>query len=138
MESPWLPLRPGANLTMKKVFATALAVLFTFSFINPANAHAQLTDSNPGINKIIKSLPELVWVEFDGNLMTFGDKNPNVITILDSKKKRVDIGGSVVGGARLTTKLKSGLKAGRYQVSYRVVSEDGHPVSGNYYFTYKP
>jgi methionine-rich copper-binding protein CopC len=138
MERPWLPLQPGANLTMKKIFATALVALFTFSFINPASAHAQLTDSNPGVNMIIKTLPEFVWVEFDGNLMVFGGKNPNVITVLDSKKKRVDIGGSFVGGARLSTKLKTGLKAGRFQVSYRVVSEDGHPVSGNYYFTYKP
>ncbi|MEN9687058.1 MAG: hypothetical protein RL381_70 [Actinomycetota bacterium] len=138
MESPWLYLQPGANLTMKRILIAAFLVLLTFGNTNPASAHAQLTGSNPGVNKIIKTLPEFVWVEFDGDLMTFGDKNPNVITVLDFKKKRVDSGGSLVGGARLSTKLKPSLKAGRYQVSYRVVSEDGHPVSGNYYFTYKP
>jgi methionine-rich copper-binding protein CopC len=138
MESPWLYLQPGANLIMKKFFVTALLVLFTFTNSNSAIAHAQLTDSNPGENKTIKTLPALVWVEFDGDLMTFGDKNPNVITVLNSKKKRVDIGGSLVGGARISTKLKTGLKADRFQVTYRIVSEDGHPVTGNFYFTFKP
>lgn len=123
---------------MKKIFVATLLILSTFSYSNPASAHAQLTDSNPGVNKVVKSLPEFVWVEFDGDLMTFGDKNPNVITVLDSKKKRVDSGGSLVGGARLSTKLKVGLKAGRLQVTYRIVSEDGHPVTGNYFFTYRP
>jgi methionine-rich copper-binding protein CopC len=138
MESPWLYFQSGANLTMKKFFVTALLVLFAFSNLNSASAHAQLTDSNPGVNKIVKTLPALVWVEFDGDLLTFGDKNPNVITVLDSKQKRVDIGGSLVGGARLSTKLKTGLKTGRFQVTYRIVSEDGHPVTGNFYFIYKP
>ena len=123
---------------MKKIFVATLLILSTFSFSYPASAHAQLTDSNPGVSKVVKSLPEFVWVEFDGDLMTFGDKNPNVITVLDSKKKRVDSGGSLVGGARLSTKLKAGLKVGRFQVTYRIVSEDGHPVTGNYFFTYKP
>lgn len=123
---------------MKKIFVATLLILSTFSYSNPASAHAQLTDSNPGVNKVVKSLPEFVWVEFDGDLMTFGDKNPNVITVLDSKKKRVDSGGSLVGGARLSTKLKTGLKPGRFQVTYRIVSEDGHPVTGNYFFIYRP
>jgi methionine-rich copper-binding protein CopC len=70
--------------------------------------------------------------------MVFGGKNPNVITVTDSKKKRVDAGESLVGGARLSTRIKQGLKPGKYLVSYRVVSEDGHPVQGSFSFTYKP
>jgi methionine-rich copper-binding protein CopC len=30
------------------------------------------------------------------------------------------------------------LPAGKYLVTYRVVSEDGHPIEGSYSFTYKP
>ena len=102
-----------------------------------ASAHAQLTTSLPLANQIVKTLPKLLWIEFDGDLMTFGDKNPNEIKVLDSKLKRVDIGGTIVGGARISTKLKSGLPQGKYQVKYRIVSEDGHPVEGNYFFTYR-
>jgi len=123
---------------MKKLLSAALLISLASIQANSAWAHAQLTSSYPLANRVIRTIPTFVWVEFDGNLMTLGDKNPNVITILDSKKKRVDIGSSLLGGARLSTKLKSGLKPGRYQVLYRVVSEDGHPVTGSYFFTYQP
>jgi methionine-rich copper-binding protein CopC len=103
-----------------------------------ASAHAQLTTSLPAQNQIVKTLPKLIWIEFDGDLMTFGDKNPNEIKVLNAKLKRVDLGGTIVGGARLSTKLKSGLLPGKYQVRYRIVSEDGHPVEGNFSFTYRP
>jgi methionine-rich copper-binding protein CopC len=123
---------------MKKIIATFLVAAISIGLPQIANAHAQLTDSNPGVNKTVKSLSEFVWVEFDGNLMVFGGKNPNVITVTDAKKNRVDAGGSIVGGARLSTRIKQGLKPGKYLVSYRVVSEDGHPVQGSFSFTYMP
>lgn len=103
-----------------------------------AGAHAQLSSSNPTKNQIVRTLPSLVWLEFDGDLLSFGDKQIHKITVTNSRKKRVDIGGPIVGGARISTKLKAGLPAGKYFVSYRVVSEDGHPVEGSYTFSYKP
>lgn len=106
--------------------------------ISSAHAHAVLTSSVPKSNAVVKVLPEFVFVEFNENLMTIGEKNPNQITVVNDKKKRVDLGGSIVGGARVSTKLKPGLVAGKYQVSYRIVSEDGHVVTGKFNFTYKP
>ena len=103
-----------------------------------ADAHAQLSLSNPTKNQIVRTLPSLVWLEFDGDLLSFGDKQINTITVTNSKKKRVDIGGPIVGGARISTRLKANLSAGKYLVSYRIVSEDGHPVEGSYSFIYKP
>jgi methionine-rich copper-binding protein CopC len=121
----------------KAPFLIAIVLTSAFS-AQAASAHAQLDLSTPTRNQIVKTMPALIWVEFDGDLMTFGDKNPNLITVTDSKLKRVDVGGSFVGGARVSTKVKSGLKAGKYKVSYRIVSEDGHPVEGSYYFTFRP
>lgn len=103
-----------------------------------ASAHAQLTSSVPARNQNISILPTLVWIEFDGNLITLGNDPINQLTVTNSKKVRVDTGGSIVGGARISTKLKPGLPAGKYIVSYRIVSEDGHPVQGSYTFNYKP
>ena len=112
-------------------------VLFLFGIQN-ANAHAQLSSSVPTKNQTVKVLPSLVWLEFDGDLLSFGDKQIHRLTVINAKKVRVDIGGPIVGGARISTKLKAGLPSGKYLVSYRIVSEDGHPVSGSYSFTYKP
>lgn len=122
---------------MKIKLLTFIAVISLALSPQAASAHAQLTTSVPLNNQVVKTLPKLLWIEFDGDLMTFGDKNPNEVKVLDSKLKRVDIGGTIVGGARISTRLKSGLPQGRYQVRYRIVSEDGHPVEGNYFFTYR-
>lgn len=122
---------------MKKVVSIIFSVLFTFAGIQNASAHAQVTSRNPTKNQIIKTLPSLVWIEFNGDLLSFGDKQINKITVTNSRKVLVSTGESIVGGARISTKLKPGLAPGRYFVTYRVVSEDGHPVQGSYSFTYK-
>ena len=123
---------------MKKI-TSALMILALFLFgIQNANAHAQLSSSFPTKNQTVKVVPSLVWLEFDGDLLSFGDKQIHRLTVTNAKKVRVDIGGPIVGGARISTKLKSGLPSGKYLVSYRIVSEDGHPVLGSYSFTYKP
>jgi len=123
---------------MKKLTTITISVLLIFAGMESADAHAQLSLSNPTKNQIVRTLPSLVWLEFDGDLLSFGDKQIHKITVTNSRKKRVDIGGPIVGGARISTKLKAGLPAGKYFVSYRVVSEDGHPVEGSYTFSYKP
>jgi methionine-rich copper-binding protein CopC len=123
---------------MKKLTSTLMSILLILLGVQNANAHAQLSSSVPAKNQIVKTLPSLVWLEFDGDLLSFGDKQIHKITVTNSRKKRVDIGGPIVGGARISTKLKAGLPAGKYFVSYRVVSEDGHPVEGSYTFSYKP
>ena len=123
---------------MKKLTTIIISVLLIFAGMQSADAHAQLSLSNPTKNQIVRTLPSLVWLEFDGDLLSFGDKQINTITVTNSKKKRVDIGGPIVGGARISTRLKANLSAGKYLVSYRIVSEDGHPVQGTYSFTYRP
>ena len=123
---------------MKKLTSTLISIFLILSGVQNAHAHAQITSSVPAKNQIVKVLPSLVWLEFDGDLLSFGDKQIHKITVTSSKRARVDIGGPIVGGARISTKLKAGLPAGKYFVSYRVVSEDGHPVEGSYTFSYKP
>ena len=121
----------------KTTLALMTLVLFLFGIQN-ANGHAQLSLSVPTKNQTVKVVPSLVWLEFDGDLLSFGDKQIHRLTVTNAKKVRVDIGGPIVGGARISTKLKAGLPSGKYLVSYRIVSEDGHPVAGSYSFTYKP
>ena len=123
---------------MKKLTTITISVLLIFAGMESANAHAQLTSSNPKKNEVTKKLPSLVWLEFDGDLLSFGDKQIHKLTVTNSKKVRVDIGGPIVGGARISTKLKAGLPAGKFLISYRIVSEDGHPVEGSFSFTFSP
>ena len=123
---------------MKKLISVTVSILLTLAGTQGAHAHAQVTSSVPAKNQVVKVLPSLVWIEFDGDLLSLDEKQFQKILVTNSKKVRVSQGGPVVGGARISTKLKAGLPAGKYTVSYRVVSEDGHPVEGSFSFTYKP
>ena len=123
---------------MKKSSAIIFSFLLTIAGVQNASAHAQLTSSNPPKNQTIKTLPPIVWLEFDGNLVVLGDKQVNRISVTNSKKVVVSIGEALVGGARISSRIKPGLPPGKYSVTYRIVSEDGHPVEGSFFFTYKP
>lgn len=123
---------------MKKINSIIFSSLLTIAGVQNASAHAQLTSSNPPKNQTIRTLPPIVWLEFDGNLMILGEKLVNRISVTNSKKVVVSTGEALVGGARISSKLKPGLPPGKYLVTYRIVSEDGHPVEGSFSFTYKP
>ena len=123
---------------MKKIIIAIILFSLPWVSSSSAYAHAQVTQAEPSRNQVIKFLPRLIWVEFDGDLMVLGEKNPNSISVTDSKNRRWDVGGSIVGGARLSVKLNPKIKAGKYKVTYRVVSDDGHVVNGSYWFTYSP
>jgi methionine-rich copper-binding protein CopC len=122
---------------MKKTTLVLMTLALFLFGVQTANAHAQLSSSFPTKNQTVKVVPSLVWLEFDGDLLSFGEKQIHRLTVTNAKKVRVDIGGPIVGGARISTILKAGLPSGKYLVSYRIVSEDGHPVAGSYSFTYK-
>ena len=74
-------------------------------------------------------------MEFDGNLITIADKQTNFLTVKNSKGKELSEGKAFVGGARISVKIKDRNATGTIKVSWRVVSEDGHPVSSFLTFT---
>ena len=98
-----------------------------------ANAHAILVDSYPKPNSHLTEIPSVVWVEFDGSLQTFEGVDVNKLMITDINGDRIDDGYFKVGGARVAVSIKNQAK-GAIKISYRVVSEDGHPVEGSYRF----
>jgi uncharacterized surface anchored protein len=63
-----------------------------------------------------------------------GEVAANQVQVEDSMKVRVDNGDYQVNGGVLTVSLKTGLPDDAYRVTYRVVSEDGHPIEGVFEF----
>jgi len=99
-----------------------------------AQAHGSFVSSNPKPKSVVSKLPKLVWVEFDGNLITIADKQTNFLTVKNSKGRELSDGKAFVEGARVSVNIKDRSAAGKIKVSWRVVSEDGHPVSS--FFTF--
>ena len=122
---------------MKKFLFAALILSHGVFLIPGASAHAEIAKTNPTKNAILTQPPKSVWIEFGESLLTLDTKVVNTLTVTNSKGKRVDKSPTIVSGARATTKILGALKKGKYFVTYRVVSEDGHPVKGSYYFSVK-
>ncbi|MCX6454456.1 MAG: copper resistance protein CopC [Actinobacteria bacterium] len=120
---------------MKKLVSALLAFGVAISAAPSASAHASYSDSNPKARSVITKLPKLLWVEFDGNLITIADKQTNFLTVKNSKGKELSDGKAFVGGARISVNIKDRNATGTIKVSWRVVSEDGHPVSSFLTFT---
>ena len=116
-----------------------LALILVISHIAApsAIAHAEIARSNPVKSAILTQSPKSVWIEFGETLLTLDKEKINVLKVTDSRGKRVDKSPTIVSGVRATTKIVGTLKQGTYLVTYRVVSEDGHPVKGSYSFSVK-
>ena len=88
----------------------------------------------------VHSVLEEVYVFLDGEgQMGLDDEiidvaGGNSITVTDPRGRRVNIEPTEVLGNQLIVKLRPSRLLGRYTVSYRVVSEDGHPISSRYTF----
>jgi methionine-rich copper-binding protein CopC len=121
-------------LANKRASALFLAIFFTVSQTS-AFAHGSFVSSNPKASSMVSKLPKIVWVEFDGNLITIADKQTNFLTVKNSKGRELSDGKAFVDGPRVSVKIKDRSATGTIKVSWRVVSEDGHPVTS--FLTFK-
>ena len=113
---------------MKRVAAAAaLALGLLLATAAPAAAHAQLVATDPAAGAALRSAPRTVTVVFDEAVLA----RPDALQVHDRTGARVDGGGlrRVQGGRGLRLALPE-LPDGGYVVTWRVVSADGHPISG--------
>ena len=111
----------------------ALWVVLIFLFIPPASAHTSLVSANPAEKSIVAEAPLAISLMFNEDLLLLGDKNPNQVDVVDEAGMKVS-GEATVNGPIISAPL-SIENPGRYNVSYRVASADGHIVTGDYHFT---
>lgn len=95
----------------------------------PASAHAALVGSDPEDGSSLPSAPTSITVEFNENIAQrafVAVAAPDGTQLAVSNIRAVD--------RTVTATVAAGDQKGRYSASYRVVSADGHPVTGT--FTY--
>ncbi len=111
----------------------ALWVVLIFLFIPPVSAHTSLVSANPAEKSIVAEAPLAISLMFNEDLLLLGDKNPNQVEVVDEAGIKVS-GEATVNGPIISAPLAIE-SPGRYNVSYRVASGDGHIVTGGYDFT---
>jgi copper transport protein len=99
-----------------------------------ASAHATLEGSAPPRGATVKEQPSAVVLRFSEPV----EGNFGAIRVYDAEGAQVDEGEAFHPngeGAKLGVRLRPELAEGSYTATYRVVSADGHIVSGGYVFS---
>ncbi|MET9226958.1 copper resistance CopC family protein [Lentzea sp. NPDC003310] len=112
------------------LFAGA-AVLATAA---PAAAHNALIGSDPKDKTSLEVGPSSVTLTFDQDVQ--GGQGINAISVTDSSGGHYEVSGDpTIKDTAVSQKVNALGKAGEYKIGYRILSADGHPVSGELTFT---
>jgi copper transport protein len=124
-------------VTARTRLASCLAVALAAACVAApaASAHATLEQTYPERGAVLEQPPDQVALGFDEPVeAAFG-----AVRVFDASGTQVKTGPLKRPGgddSQLSVSLPSSLKQGAYTVTYRVVSADGHPVSGGLTFQY--
>ena len=91
----------------------------------PASAHASLMGSDPRDGATLDRLPSRISFTFSEDVVT-----PAYVVVRTADGADVTSGKPVVEGATVSQELDGSAAAGEVTLAYRVVSVDGHPVTG--------
>ncbi|MGY4312634.1 copper resistance CopC/CopD family protein [Bradyrhizobium sp. JR3.5] len=117
-------MRAVASLVVTGLVALLLALCLATS----AHAHAVLIAAEPADGSVVTEAPKTVVLRFNEAVA------PTAVSLLDAAGKPRDVTIRAVDQSVMVT-LPADLPQGTQVVSYRVVSQDGHPVAGSLLFS---
>ncbi|MEV8272979.1 copper resistance CopC family protein [Microbacterium sp. NPDC077184] len=128
-----LPARRSARQTLAAVWL-AFAVLLATVLLpaTPAAAHDELIGSDPAAGSAVETLPAALTLTFSAEIAP--DEGASEIQVTDAAGTTLNDGAPVVEGTTLTQAL-AGTASDEVTVLWKVVSSDGHPISGEFSFT---
>lgn len=124
------PERPARRTRLLAL--TGLLSALLVGIAAPAYAHDELIGTAPEIDASVDALPTQITMTFSG--VVLADAGATEIDVLDASCTPLTTGDPVFDGTRVHQEL-TGEASGPITVVWRVVSSDGHPVSGTWGFT---
>ena len=122
---------PAARHLAALLFAALTALLVVFASAAPAAAHDELLSTTPEAGAVLDSAPETVELTFSGDILDIGHE----IHVTDSEGRDITQGTLGVTGKTVSQPLRdSGRGDDTYTVTWRVVSQDGHPIEGKFQY----
>ena len=120
-----------------RLSAAFLLVLLASLIQNPiAQAHTKLVSGSPSAGTVVDLWPTKVVLEFDQQLQDIGGEKANFVVINNAVGDQVSETDEVIEGNSISVTLSPNEIKGPVLVFYHVVSTDGHPVEGEYKFTF--
>ncbi|MFE5410338.1 copper resistance protein CopC [Microbacterium sp. NPDC056569] len=119
-----------------RVWALLAAVLVACGIVvgaaSPAHAHDELIGSDPSANSTTATLPAQLTLTYSAEIAD--DEGASVVEVTDAAGTSLVSGTPTVRDNVLTQPL-AGAASGAVKVLWKVVSSDGHPISGEFSFT---
>ena len=118
--------------SIRRAAAAATATTFLFFAAAPALAHSFLVDANPSSKDHVDAMPKVLKLKFGAGVepaySTLSIETP------DGKVLAKGAVGKPETPREPTLDAPADMAPGRYLIRYRVLSQDGHIVEGNYEF----
>ena len=100
-------------------------------FAAPAVAHDELVSTSPADGTTVSSAPAEVLLVFGEPPVALGSE----VQVLGPDGANVSAGALVLDGSTVRQALRAERPQGAYRVQWRVTSDDGHTVTGEFTFT---
>ena len=136
---PSTPTRPRLR-TLIGLGGLAGITMAALLGLAPAQAHNGLVSANPAAGAVVTQQVDTVVITTSDVLLDSGTDSPTTfIQVRGPGEAELYYGDgcATVDGASVTTPVQLG-EAGEYTVYWGVVSTDGHPITGDYSFTWQP
>ena len=119
-----------ARLAARLAVGLAAMVLVLVAGTGVASAHASLVSTTPADGQSVPTAPQIVSASFSESISA----DVGGLTVRNTDGDRVDEGNSSISANTLQVTVPTDLPEGTYIATYRVLSADGHPVSGSWLF----
>ena len=115
---------------LRRTAATVSAVgALTALGLAPAAAHDEVLSTSPEQDAVLETAPEQIELSYSGEIMDIGHQ----VLVTGPDGQSVTEGPLERDGSQVIQPLaETGSEEGTYQVVWRVVSSDGHPIEGTY------
>ena len=125
----------------RRSLITSLATLLlgaglTLAVATPAQAHDELVSSSPAAESTITGSPTEITLSFSGELIA--GMQSAAVDVIAPDGKNIATDAPAEDGTSITQQLAPNPPAGMFTVRWKVVSSDGHPISGEYTYTVAP
>lgn len=108
-----------------------LAAVAVLAMPSAASAHDELLASTPAAGEKLEAAPTSITLTFSANVLDVGA----AIVVADEHGRDWTAGESTIEEGSVTVPVEAGMPEAGYEVRWRVVSSDGHPISGLIPFT---
>lgn len=113
------------------VMCCVALALWCCTAVAPAHAHDRMVDAKPAKGAVLNTAPTTGSWKFSAVLIPKGA----AISVTDPAGKETPARDVAIDGPMVTATFPPVTTAGKYKLTWRVVSSDGHPISGTYQYS---